>query len=71
MSSYCIYPEMLETIQIYIQKLNEADALIIELDHPDLRPGLERIPVLMDEVVIGHLADEIGGVWSFSINVVD
>jgi len=71
MYSYVLYPEMLETIQIYIQFLNEADALIMTLDSQELRPGISKIPVVFDEIHIGDLVDEVGGAWAYEPKVID
>ena len=60
-----IYPEQLEAIRIYIDALNGADAKVATLEHQELRPQLDRIPVVQDEDVIGHLIDENGGMWAF------
>lgn len=71
MEAMNIYPEQLDVINTYIKALNAADAQILSGDCPDgLTPGLERIPVVQDEQVIGHLVDEIGGAWSFRAVVV-
>ena len=62
-----MYQEFLQVILIYIAALNEADKKIDALGYDSLLfPTLERIPLVMDEQIVGYLVDEIGGIWSYA-----
>ena len=62
-----MYQEFLQVVLIYIEALNAADQKIDALGFDSmLFPTLGRIPLVMDEEHVGHLVDEIGGVWSLA-----
>ena len=57
------YMEQLQWLTEIVQCLNEFDKRTNYDNY--LNPQLGDIPVVLDNVVIGHLVDEIGAVWSF------
>lgn len=59
-----IYPNQLRTILAYVDALNLAERAIINSDDYDTEIILD-ITVRMDNCILGSLADEVGGAWSF------
>jgi hypothetical protein len=59
-----MYEEFVERLLFWIHTLNVAEKQI-EKEEVGVHPYLGEIPVMLENEVIGHLVDRIGGVWSY------
>lgn len=64
-----MYEDFLETILTYIKALNTADEEISKraerAGSSITFPEIGNIPVSLDGQLVGHLVDELGGMWSY------
>jgi len=67
MSRFPLYPQQLRSIVNILEGLDAIDAKPMEGTDVgiQLRANLEVISAADDDLVIGHVKDEIGGAWHF------